>query len=196
MTTTVAGPPMPQGSPAHTPRHSAVRETLPVPSRTVRPLAAVVDRLTRSNGGVSVVVGPGGYGKTSQVALWARGDRRAVAWIDLEPRHDDAEQLLEAIVEALAVGADAHLERPEKGRRTPHQFTTLVAPELGRALGRSTTPFVLVFDDVHHLRSQPSIDMLDALVRNVPAPSTIVLIGRSAPPLGLAGLRAQGAPST
>jgi LuxR family maltose regulon positive regulatory protein len=158
----------------------------------VRPLIAVADRLARSDGGVSVVVAPGGYGKTSQVALWARSDERTAAWIDLEPRHDDAEQLLDVVVEALAVAADVHLEVPRTGRRTPRQVTTLVAPELGSAIGRARRPFVLVLDDVHHLRSQPSVDLLDALVRNVPAASTIVLIGRAAPPLGLAALRAQG----
>jgi LuxR family maltose regulon positive regulatory protein len=158
----------------------------------VRPLAAVADRLARSDGGVSVVVAPGGYGKTSQVALWARSDERTAAWIDLEPRHDDAEQLLDVIVEALAVAADVHLEVPRTGRRTPRQVTTLVAPELGSAIARARRPFVLVLDDVHHLLSQPSVDMLDALVRHVPAASTIVLIGRAAPPLGLAALRAQG----
>jgi LuxR family maltose regulon positive regulatory protein len=157
----------------------------------VRPLAAVADRLGRADGGVSMVIAPGGYGKTSQVALWASSDRRAVAWLDLEPEHDDAEHLLEVIVEALTVAADVHIEMPGTGSRTPHQFATRVAPKLARALGRSTTPFVLVFDDVHHLRSQPSIDMLDALIRNVPATSTIVLIGRATPPLALAALHAQ-----
>ena len=183
MTLTVAGTPVPQVPSSRTLRRGSVRETMPVPSQTVRPLPAVTDRLARSDGGVSVVVAPGGYGKTSQVALWAAGGRRAVAWIDLEPGHDDAERLLAVIVEALAVAADVHIEVPGTGRRTPRQFTTLVAPELGRAIGRSTTPFVLVFDDVQHLLSQPSVDMLDALVRNVPAGSTIVLIGRAAPPL-------------
>ena len=192
MTMTTAGTPRPQVPPRRTLRSGAMRETLPVPSQTVRPRAAVADRLARSDGGVSVVVAPGGYGKTSQVALWAGSDRRTVGWIDLEPGHDDAEQLLEVIVEALAVAADVHIEMPGTGGRTPHQFTTRVTPELGRAIGRSATPFVLVFDDVHHLRSQPSVDMLDALVRNVPATSTIVLIGRAAPPLALAALRAQG----
>ncbi|MCU0260617.1 MAG: hypothetical protein MUE78_06325, partial [Ilumatobacteraceae bacterium] len=39
------------------------------------------------------------------------------------------------------------------------------------------------------LRAQPSVDLLDALVRNVPAGSTLVLIGRAAPPLSLARAR-------
>lgn len=192
MTMTVAGTPTKRVPPSRPLRSGAVRETLPIPSQTVRPLAAVADRLARCDGGVSVVVAPGGYGKTSQVALWASSDRRAVAWIDLEPGHDDAEHLVEAIVEALAVAADVHIEMPGTRSRTPHQFATRVAPELGRAIGRSTTPFVLVLDDVQHLRGRPSIDLLDVLVRNVPAASAIVLIGRSEPPLTLAALRAQG----
>lgn len=189
---TAAGTPMPQVSPARTLRRGSVRETLPVPSQMVRPLAAVADRLDSSDGGVSVVVAPGGYGKTSQVALWAGSDGRAVAWIDLEPGHDDAEQLLEVIVDALAVTAHVHVEFPGRGSRTPRQFTTRVAPELALAIGRSATPFVIVFDDVQHLRSEPCVDMIEALVRNVPATSSIVLIGRAEPPLALASLRAQG----
>lgn len=191
--TTIATPtPAPRVPSSRTRKFRAVREALPVPPTTVRPLATVADRLTRGDGGVTVVIAPGGYGKTSQVALWAGGDRRAVAWIDVETGHDDPERLLQAIVEALTVAADVHVELPRSGRLTRHQFTTLVAPQLGRAIGRSATPFVLVLDDVHNLRTQPSVDMLDALVRNVPASSTIVLIGRSAPPLALPALRAQG----
>jgi LuxR family maltose regulon positive regulatory protein len=189
MSTAVAPPP---GSPTPTRHSGAVRTTLPIPPPTVRPLAAVTDRLARSDGGVTVVVAPGGYGKTSQVALWAGSDPRCVAWIDLETGHDAAERLLEVIVEALADVAEVTIAMSGARTRTPDQFTTLVAPELGRALAQCTTPFVLVFDDVHHIRSQPSADLLDALVRNVPAASTIVLIGRSEPPLPLPALRARG----
>jgi LuxR family transcriptional regulator, maltose regulon positive regulatory protein len=172
-------------------RYGAVRETLPVPSPMVRPLAAVADRLARADGGLTMVIAPGGYGKTSQVAIWAGRDQRTVAWVDLERGHDDPERFLDVIVEALTF-AGLRLDMPGTGRQTPRQLTTFVAPELGRAVRRSATPFVLVLDDVQHLRSQPTVDMLDALVRNVPQASTIVLIGRSAPLLALPALRAQG----
>jgi LuxR family transcriptional regulator, maltose regulon positive regulatory protein len=115
-----------------------------------------------------MVIAPGGYGKTSQVAIWAGSDQRTVAWVDLEMGHDDPERFLNVIVEALTF-AGLRLEMPGTGRQTPRQLTTFVAPELGRAIRRSATPFVLVLDDVQHLRSQPTVDMLDALVRNVPA---------------------------
>jgi LuxR family transcriptional regulator, maltose regulon positive regulatory protein len=192
MTTTEAWTPTPQVPPVSGARCGAARTALPIPPATVRPLAAVADRLGRADGGVSVVVAPGGYGKTSQVALWAGSDQRTVAWVDLETGHDDPERFLQVIVEALDIAADVRLEMAGAGRQTPHQLTTFVAPELGRTIGRSTTPFVLVLDDVQILRNQPSVDMLEALVHNVPAASTIVLIGRSTPPLALPALRAQG----
>ena len=44
---------------------------------------------------------------------------------------------------------------------------------------------------MHVLQSQASVDLLEAVVRNVPAGSTVVLVGRSVPPLALAALRAQ-----
>jgi LuxR family transcriptional regulator, maltose regulon positive regulatory protein len=167
--------------------------TLPVPSPMVRPLAAVAERLACADGGVSVVIAPGGYGKTSQVALWARSDQRTVAWIDLETEYDDAEQPAaghprSARRRCRRTRGDAR-NRPADPASVHHPRRTGTRP---RHCARSARPFVLVLDDVHHLLCQPSLDMLEALVRNVPAASTIVLIGRAAPSLALPALRAQG----
>jgi LuxR family maltose regulon positive regulatory protein len=151
----------------------------------------VADRLDRASGGVAIVVAPGGYGKSSQVSLWAGRDPRTVAWIDLEPGDDDPDRLADVVGESLRLIGAPHTDIPHSARLTADQYATTVAPALGRALRRCSVPFVLVFDDVHVLQSRSSVDLLDALVRNIPAGSTLVLTGRSVPPLALASLRVE-----
>ena len=104
--------------------NGGIREGLPMPSTSVKPKPAVADRLDRAHGGVAVVVAPGGYGKTSQVSLWARHDRRTLAWADLEPSDDDPERLLDVFIEALRPAEDLRVGMPRSARSTAHQYAT------------------------------------------------------------------------
>jgi LuxR family maltose regulon positive regulatory protein len=48
-----------------------------------------------------LVVAPAGYGKTTLLVHWVERDPRALAWISLEPAHDDPGRLLAAVTQAL-----------------------------------------------------------------------------------------------
>ena len=43
-------------------------------------------------------------------------------------------------------------------------------------------PFVLVLDDVHHIDSDESADLIDLIIDRLPPHSTLILVGRSQPP--------------
>jgi LuxR family maltose regulon positive regulatory protein len=112
---------------------------------------------------VVVLVAPAGYGKTTVLADWAERDRRPFAWITLQPRHDDATELLAAVADAV--------DRVH----TPG----------------TDTPFVLVLDDVHTVRRPLARSVLSSLADDLPAGASLALAGREEPPVALPRLRAE-----
>ena len=150
----------------------------------------VAERLAAATGRGAVVCAPAGYGKSTQVRLWAERDGRPVAWIDLESSHNDPGLLLSDLAEALIGATDVDARVLPRVAKTRTQASTKVALALGRAIERTVTPFVLVLDDVHLLEETSALDLIDAIVNHVPQWSTVVLVGRGRPMLPLARLRA------
>jgi LuxR family transcriptional regulator, maltose regulon positive regulatory protein len=65
-------------------------------------------------------------------------------------------------------------------------------PRLGSAFSSMTSPVALVLDDVHLLQNRECHSALSVLADHVPRGSRLALAGRTAPPLRLARLRAEG----
>jgi LuxR family maltose regulon positive regulatory protein len=165
--------------PPHLPRHIALK---PV----------VLERLDAATDGVGIVTAPAGYGKTTQAALWARGDGRPVAWLDLESNFNDAHVLLEGLVSALRYAAGLDLGPVAKRRLTDREYSTFVAPDLGAAMRGSRGEFILVLDDAHVLVNPAAIDLIDAVVHNVPAGATVVTAWRGRPAVHIGRLIVDG----
>lgn len=156
----------------------------------IAPLAHIDDRLGRLVGGVALVAAPAGYGKTTQVSLWADSQQRPVLWADLEATDNDPRALtncLASMVETVSparawdatpVGAEAH--------------PLMVVPTVTALLRGVDRPVVMVLDDVHVLDDPGALEVLDAVVSHVPRGSTVVLVGRSIPELSLGQLRIDG----
>jgi len=166
-------------------------KTAPPPRRT-----GVVDRtgaidLLRASvpHSLVLVIAPTGYGKTTTLAQWAETDGRDLAWLSLDDRDNDPVCFLRHLVLAL----DRHELLPDEAvqaltRSTP-PIHTVVLPRLSSALFARRTPFVLVIDDVHVIRSADTLDCIRAVMRHLPAGSTLVLAGRSTPELPIGRLR-------
>lgn len=157
------------------------------PDVVVRP--RVAERLTAATGRDAVVCAPAGYGKTTQVSVWAECDGRPVAWIDLEACDNDPAMLLPLLVEALRGVTDIELSGLPGVVMSRTQVSTRVAPVLGRAVARTTVPFVLVLDDIHVIDEAASLDLIDVVAGHLPPQSTMVLVGRGVPMLPMARLR-------
>ena len=129
----------------------------------------------QATGRILRVLAPPGYGKSTQVARWAGSDQRQVGWIDLEPIDNDPLVLASALATVLRFGApepvawEGSLDRSALDEVTSH-LAVLV---------EQAVPYVLVLDDVHNLDSAEAIAVLDAVVRHLPAGSTLVLCGRT-----------------
>jgi LuxR family transcriptional regulator, maltose regulon positive regulatory protein len=107
-----------------------------------------------------LLVAPAGYGKSTTLLEWARQDARPFAWVALERADDDPEHLKASLARATD-------------------------PLTGR-----DCEFVLVLDDVQHLRSKAAREVLADLVEHPPPGARVVLASRCAPPLALGRLRA------
>ena len=166
------------------------RFVAPQPGEGLALRPGVVERLSGSAMRVAVITAPAGYGKTSHAATWAAGERRPLAWIDLEAGHDDALVLLTDLVAGLTTVTDLHADGLLAGGATADQYATRVSAALGRAVGACTDPFVLVLDEVHLLGDVSSTDLVGSLVSNVPAGSAVLLVGRACQVGALTRLRA------
>lgn len=139
---------------------------------------------------VVLLAAPGGYGKTTTVALWAEADDRPFAWVDVLPADDDPVRLVQHLAVALQ---EVEPLRPALVRRLVGPGRSVDAdlvPALGGELARRP-PFVLVLDDVHRLGSDASRRCLKDLLAWIPEGSQVVLCGRSRHPIDLARHRAR-----
>jgi len=140
---------------------------------------------------------PPGYGKTCVALAWAdaaRADGAAVAWLTLGPEDNDVQRLLAGLQMALHQ-ALAPPASPSPGW-VPVDVSLPVDERLAwlhEAVAREGRPVLLFIDDLHELHEPEALRVLQQVVRWAPPPLHLVLLGRAAPKLPLADLRAQSA---
>ena len=132
------------------------------------------DRYAAATGQVLRVLAPAGYGKSTQVLRWVTDDERRVRWLDLEPIDNDPLVFAHLIVRGLVdhPGSD-----PEMAADLPARSN-----DVAQLVAASEMPFVLVLDDVHHIVSDGSADLIDLVIDHLPPHSTLVLVGRAQHP--------------
>ena len=138
------------------------------------------------------VVAPAGYGKTTLLAQWAERNGQSFAWVSVDEADNDPKVLLSYVAEALdavePLGERVFDALASPGSSVPGS----VVPRLGSAFSSMTSPVALVLDDVHLLQNQDCRSALSVLADHVPPGSRLALAGRTAPPLRIARLRAEG----
>lgn len=164
----------------HVRRNALVRSSL-----VERLRAAVLDH------GLTSVVAPAGFGKTTALAQLAAALRDVpIAWIALDEDDDDPNRFYANLLHALAPLSLTYAEAPAAltasagaggtpGRAAIGSLVNALCSDVDRRV-------VLVLDDVHRLRSPDVFALLEALVERLPAHVSLVLAGRVPPPLPLA----------
>ena len=154
---------------------------------------SLVDRLTRPDAGSVVsVVAPAGYGKSTLLAQWADRDRRPFAWVSLDAYDNDPKVFLAYVARALA-DVEPLSRRVFDALTSPGSSVLGTAvPRVAGAFASMRTPTVLVLDDVHVLENADCRLSVQTLADHIPPGSQLVLAGRTAPPLRLPRLRAEG----
>lgn len=139
---------------------------------------------------VVLVVGGGGYGKTTVVGQWLADDPRAVAWLTATRRHDDPAVLLGDIVRVLDAFEPLEPRAQQLLASVALDFSSVLLPRLERTVAELGRPFVLVIDDAQLLRKRTTWALVQALADCVPGGSQLVVISRADPQLALGRMRA------
>jgi ATP/maltotriose-dependent transcriptional regulator MalT len=163
----------------------------PRPDLIMRPrlLGRLNEGLDR--GRCSLLSAPAGTGKTSLLATWAAQLDRPVAWLSLDERDQDVNQVLRylvASVQTISPGcgrtASALLDAP------PPPSPEIVLTSLLNDVAALPAPAVLVLDDYHVVRAPAVHAAIKFLLDHLPPSLHLVIATREDPPLPLPRLRA------
>jgi len=158
----------------------------------VQPLARAIGAAR-----LALLCAPAGFGKTALLAQLLADEAlqaASIAWIAAD-EDDDLARFVACLVAAL----EPH-DLP--WRMSPHALATLeqqprglrrIADELLGALGGAErSRGLVVLDDTHRIADARIFELLDLLLEHLPPAWTLLLAGRTDPPLALARLRARG----
>src|SRR5215468_7986318 len=142
-----------------------------------------------------LVCAPAGFGKTTLLADWARGDRRPVAWLSLDAGDNDPARFWRHAVAALDLARPGVAERvgPLLGPPPPRSFEGAVTAVINEfATQPEADEVVLVLDDYHLIDSEVVHASVAFLLEHLPPGLHLVVASRTDPPLPLARLRGLG----
>ena len=134
---------------------------------------------------------PAGTGKTTALRQWTEADGRPALWVQLDASDDDPVVLLICLSRALGAVTDIDRGVEESLGLAVPPVRERVLPMLADALA-AASPFVLVLDDAHLLRSARCWEVVAFALRNLPPGAQLALGTRTDPPLPLSRLRASG----
>lgn len=152
---------------------------------------SLFDRLGDATvGGIVVVCGPAGAGKTVLLRSWveAAGLRDRVGWVSVERGEKDAQRFWLSVIGALAEAVPG-VDRVDPA---PSFRGEAMIDQLLAALGSLAQPAVLVIDDLHELESDEAVRWLEVFLARRPGRLRVVLATREDPQLGLHRLRLTG----
>ncbi|CAG9182522.1 HTH-type transcriptional regulator MalT [Cupriavidus laharis] len=157
-------------------------------------LAGLADRVESSL--LTVVRAPAGYGKTTLALAWADALRQRgglVAWLSLDPEDDEPLRFMHYVLRALQQPMPGHDD--EDGGTGLGQIgvnaNELLAIVLNEAAEHGEEIYLFI-DDFHHIASEPTQELVTALLRHAPSNFHLVLMSRVASTLPLSRLQAQG----
>ncbi|MBB3176649.1 LuxR C-terminal-related transcriptional regulator [Variovorax sp. Sphag1AA] len=144
-----------------------------------------------------VVQGPAGCGKTTALIAWRQALLPLgfdVAWLTLTPEDNEPTRLIDYLLASLAQvdAAITHEAAELAGHGIDSEAVERTVVALVRGIARHPRDLVLVLDDLHQLSDARIHEALQWLLDYSPPNLHVVLTSRTAVPLSLARLRAQG----
>jgi LuxR family maltose regulon positive regulatory protein len=142
---------------------------------------------------LTLVAAPPGYGKTTQLSIWAQENELPTAWLSLDADDNDLSLFYQYLVAALQT------IEPQIGQAALAQLKSPQAPSkrailstLINDLSPVEQPFALILDDYHWIEGQSVHSSLTYLIDHQPEQMHLLIASRSDPPLQLSRLRARG----
>jgi transcriptional regulator with XRE-family HTH domain len=167
---------------------------LPPPTRQLVARPRVLRQLEIEPGGVTLVVAPAGWGKTTLIATWLESPlarAQHVAWVSLDEGDADVALALRYIIAALQRVLPALGGGAMQLLATPQPSVEAVLALLINDIITAGAPVLLVLDDYHRVRAPAIHRALGYLVEHLPPNMHLAIATREDPPLPLARLRAR-----
>ena len=156
-----------------------VKQLIPLDLLGAVPRLALEQRLRAADTGLTIVVAPAGWGKTSLLSAWASnpGERVRVAWVSLDESDDEPTRFWTYALTALRGASDDEVSRAAMERwRSPGPSVDQAAILLNE-LAASSIPHVLVLDDFHVLGNARIDEGVEFLVAYLPPSLPLVKTG-------------------
>jgi LuxR family maltose regulon positive regulatory protein len=166
-----------------------LRVPRPHPNAVSRP--ALVERGRTSPCRAVGVTAAAGYGKSTFLAEWAVAEDRPVAWLALDRYDDDPTRILALLASAFSRIDPGYPDLARSIQGAGMAALGRAAPRLAAAFGAAQSPFVLMVDDLHELRSADCHDVLGIVIEGIPPGSQLVTASRFDQP-HIARMRVEG----
>jgi LuxR family maltose regulon positive regulatory protein len=140
--------------------------------------ADLIERVRSSGCRVVGITAPAGYGKSTLLVEWARSEDRGVAWVSFDRYDDDPARVVGLLAHAYGRLGPEHADRTLPALNARASPLARAAPLLAAAFRASSTPFVLMLDDLHELRSPECQDVLRVIIDGTPQGSQFVAASR------------------
>jgi ATP/maltotriose-dependent transcriptional regulator MalT len=145
---------------------------------------------------LTLISAPAGFGKTTLLSEWVRGDDLEATWVSLDVGDNDLPRFLAYFIAALQTieptighGALGLLQSPQPP--VTEMILTALINEVAEALSVDPEihPHALVLDDYHLINALPVHEALTFILEHLPPQMHLVIASRTDPPLPLPRLR-------
>jgi LuxR family maltose regulon positive regulatory protein len=140
---------------------------------------------------LTLISAPAGYGKSVLASMWLQASGLPGGWVSLDETDNDLPTFVRYVLAAMQTAVPNKSWQTQALLEAPSlPSVAVLAHHMLADLDQIEAPFLLVLDDIHHIRVESIFRFLEALL-NHPSPVLhLVLVGRLDPPLPIASLRA------
>lgn len=152
----------------------------------------LLERMREDSTRTLMLLAPSGFGKSVLLGQFAQSESRDVQTVLVGAEHNDPTVLARSIADSKYAGeAKMHRELLESLRAPHPDIVKTVIPRLLATLQSRPAEFVLVLDELEHLTSLESLEIVAALCASMPRGSQLAIAGRADPPLPIGLMRAR-----
>jgi LuxR family transcriptional regulator, maltose regulon positive regulatory protein len=151
---------------------------------------ALVKRLAATRVPVITVAAPPGYGKTTLMAQWAQRSGSHVAWLSCDDADNDPVVLLSAL--AVALGRIGPVDPAIFSALASSGADITMVPRFVAAVASVPPPVTVLVDHAEAVTNKQCLNTIAEFALRLPPGWQLALASRTAVPLPIARLRAQG----